>query len=100
MEKVKVNRIYIMKGIAPGKRKKKKKRRLRGQEEGREMERKEGVRWIGRFWKEHEKSFLKNYQHNEWGEIWVIRIFRTFYYMQRPPKRGQWYSGLNLTNSL
>lgn len=77
---VKTNQIYITKG----KKKEKEKKRLKRQEERSEIERKEGVRWIGRFWKKCEESFLKNYHHNEWGEIWVIRIFRTFYCMTNP----------------
>lgn len=39
------------------------------------IERSEGVRWVERFWKESEESFLKNNCHNEREEIWVMRIF-------------------------
>ena len=43
---VKTNQIYITKGMAPGKREKKKKEAQKARE-GSEIERKEGVRWIG-----------------------------------------------------
>lgn len=66
MKKLKARNIYVTRGT------RKRKKKLRRQEEGDEIGMSEDAGWAGRVWKE---SSGKNNGQNESGEEWGVRIF-------------------------
>lgn len=94
MERVKANQVNVTRHMAT---REKETQKARGVELERSVK---GAMWVGVFWKKSEENFGGNSRHNEWGDKWVQRTLRMFYYVQRPAQSGQHCSGLNPTHLL